>query len=93
MSDETPTPRRVAERPIDAVRGTRDWLPGDFARLAELEALLLDRFARAGYEPLRDAGARAHRAARAQERRGDRGQAVRAGRRARVRAASASVPS
>jgi histidyl-tRNA synthetase len=43
----------VAERPIDAVRGTRDWLPQDFARLAELEMLLLDRFARAGYEPLR----------------------------------------
>ena len=41
------------ERPIDPVRGTRDWLPGDFARLAELEALLLDRFARAGYDPLR----------------------------------------
>ena len=41
------------ERPIDPVRGTRDWLPTDFARLAELEALLLDRFARAGYVPLR----------------------------------------
>jgi histidyl-tRNA synthetase len=43
----------VSERPIDLVRGTRDWLPGDFARLAGLESLLLDRFARAGYEPLR----------------------------------------
>ncbi len=43
----------VAERPIDTVRGTRDWLPEDFKRFAELEALLLDRFARAGYEPLR----------------------------------------
>jgi histidyl-tRNA synthetase len=43
----------VAERPIGEVRGTRDWLPGDFARLAALEALLLDRFARAGYQPLR----------------------------------------
>jgi histidyl-tRNA synthetase len=52
MSDETPAPPPVAERPIDNVRGTRDWLPDEFARLAELEALLLERFARAGYEPL-----------------------------------------
>jgi histidyl-tRNA synthetase len=52
MSAETPA-GPVAERPIDAVRGTRDWLPDDFARLSELESLLLDRFARAGYEPLR----------------------------------------
>ncbi len=43
----------VSERPINLVRGTRDWLPGDFARLSGLESLLLDRFARAGYEPLR----------------------------------------
>jgi histidyl-tRNA synthetase len=41
------------ERPVGVVRGTRDWLPGEYARMAELEALLLDRFARAGYEPLR----------------------------------------
>src|SRR5206468_3935031 len=55
MSTETPPPATspVAERPIDTVRGTRDWLPDDFARIAELETLLLDRFARAGYEPLR----------------------------------------
>jgi histidyl-tRNA synthetase len=52
MSSETPSPPAVAERPIDNVRGTRDWLPGEYARLAELEALLLERFARAGYEPL-----------------------------------------
>ncbi len=52
MSSETPSPPPVAERPIDNVRGTRDWLPGECARLAELEALLLERFARAGYEPL-----------------------------------------
>ena len=51
--ESEPAPAPVAERPIDAVRGTRDWLPEDFARLAELEELLLDRFARAGYEPLR----------------------------------------
>ena len=45
-------PTHPPERPIDAVRATRDWLPADFARLAELEALLLDRFAHAGYEPM-----------------------------------------
>ncbi|MFO0908668.1 MAG: HisS family protein [Isosphaeraceae bacterium] len=41
------------ERAIDAVRGTADWLPTRYARLHDLEALLLDRFARAGYQPLR----------------------------------------
>lgn len=45
-------PRSAAERPIDLVRGTRDQLPGDHRKLAEREALLLERFARAGYEPL-----------------------------------------
>ncbi len=45
--------RDGVQRPVDPVRGTREWLPGDFSRLAELEALLLDRFARAGYDPLR----------------------------------------
>ncbi len=43
----------AAERPIDAVRGTVDRLPGECARLAGLEAILTDRFARAGYEPVR----------------------------------------
>lgn len=43
----------TAERAVEVVRGTCDWLPNEFARLAGLEALLLDRFARAGYEPLR----------------------------------------
>src|SRR5580700_2041192 len=52
MSNETPSRPPVAERPIDNVRGTRDWLAGEYARLAELEALLLERYARAGYEPL-----------------------------------------
>jgi histidyl-tRNA synthetase len=47
------TETTAAERPVDAVRGTRDWLPDDFARLDALEATLLDRFARAGYEPMR----------------------------------------
>lgn len=41
------------EHPIGPVRGTRDWLPDDHAHLAALEALLLDRFARAGYAPAR----------------------------------------
>jgi histidyl-tRNA synthetase len=41
------------ERPLGRVRGTRDWLPHDFARLAALERLLLDQFRRAGYEPMR----------------------------------------
>ena len=40
------------ESPIPAVKGTSDRLPADFARLAALESLLLDRFARAGYERL-----------------------------------------
>ncbi len=48
-----PMPTPVAERPIEAVRGTRDWLPGDSVRLQELQALLLDRFARAGYRRMR----------------------------------------
>ena len=52
MSTELPAPAPVAERPIETVRGTRDWLPDEFARRTELEVLLLDRFARAGYEPM-----------------------------------------
>ncbi|QEH34148.1 Histidine--tRNA ligase [Aquisphaera giovannonii] len=43
----------VAERPVGRVRGTRDWLPDDFARLAEIERQLLDQFGRAGYRPVR----------------------------------------
>jgi histidyl-tRNA synthetase len=42
-----------AERPVGLVRGTRDWLPDDFARLAELEASLLAGFAEAGYRRMR----------------------------------------
>ena len=41
------------ERPVGLVRGTRDWLPADCARLGALERQLLDGFARAGYEPIR----------------------------------------
>lgn len=43
----------VSESPIDEVRGTRDWLPADFAHLASIERRLLERFARAGYLPIR----------------------------------------
>jgi histidyl-tRNA synthetase len=42
-----------AKQKVGLVRGTRDWLPVDFARLAELERLLLDQFRRAGYRPMR----------------------------------------
>jgi histidyl-tRNA synthetase len=42
-----------AEQHVGLVRGTRDWLQRDFARLAALERRLLDRFARAGYRPVR----------------------------------------
>jgi histidyl-tRNA synthetase len=45
--------RPVAERPVGLVRGTRDWLPGGYARLAAIERQLLDGFARAGYQPVR----------------------------------------
>jgi len=51
-SSATSAPK-VLERPIDTVRGTGDWLPREHARLQNLETLLLDRFAKAGYEPLR----------------------------------------
>jgi histidyl-tRNA synthetase len=43
----------IGERPVGLVRGTCDWLPSDYARLAALERLLLDGFARAGYEHVR----------------------------------------
>ncbi len=43
----------VAERPVEAVRGTSDRLPAEAARLAGLEALLVNRFARAGYQAVR----------------------------------------
>ena len=42
-----------ASRPSGLIRGTRDWLPADFARLAEIESTLVDRFARSGYRPIR----------------------------------------
>ena len=40
------------ETPISPVKGTEDRLPADLASLTELESLLLERFARAGYERL-----------------------------------------
>jgi histidyl-tRNA synthetase len=43
----------AAERPVGLVRGTRDYLPADCARIAALERKLLDECARAGYEPVR----------------------------------------
>ncbi len=45
--------RDTGERPVGLVRGTRDWLPQDHARLAGLERLFLDQFRRAGYQPMR----------------------------------------
>lgn len=52
-SIEKASPIAETERRVGLVRGTRDWLPADFARLAALERTLLDRFARAGYKPAR----------------------------------------
>jgi histidyl-tRNA synthetase len=45
--------RTARERPVGLVRGTRDWRPDDYARLAALERRLLDGFAEAGYTPMR----------------------------------------
>ncbi len=47
--DSIPMP----ERPVGLVRGTREYLAADCARLAALERQLLEGFARAGYEPVR----------------------------------------
>ena len=41
------------ESKVALVKGTADMLPEAFARLECLESLLLDRFARAGYRPIR----------------------------------------
>ncbi|WZO99171.1 HisS family protein [Isosphaeraceae bacterium EP7] len=49
----TPANLSPAQAPLEPLRGVRDWHPGEFAQLATLEALFLDRFARAGYDPLR----------------------------------------
>jgi histidyl-tRNA synthetase len=50
MTTVSPPPN---EYPVAPVRGTRDWPPEEFAGLATLEAGFLDRFARAGYAPMR----------------------------------------
>jgi histidyl-tRNA synthetase len=41
------------EAPIPQVRGTRDWMPEDFAAIASLERLLMDRFASSGFQAIR----------------------------------------
>lgn len=43
----------MKERPVGLVRGTRDWLPDDYARLAELESTLLRSFGEAGFRRMR----------------------------------------
>jgi histidyl-tRNA synthetase len=43
----------TTENPVGLVRGTRDWLIEDYARLRALESSLLDGFARHGYRPIR----------------------------------------
>ncbi|AMV36570.1 ATP phosphoribosyltransferase regulatory subunit [Planctomyces sp. SH-PL62] len=52
--NEAATAGSVAtERHVGQVRGTRDRLQADYARLLGYERTLLDRFARAGYRPAR----------------------------------------
>ncbi|GIW89085.1 MAG: histidine--tRNA ligase [Isosphaeraceae bacterium] len=41
------------ESRIETVRGTRDWLVEEYARLREVESRLLEHFAAAGYRPVR----------------------------------------
>jgi len=41
------------EPPIPHVRGTRDWMPEDCAALTDLERTVMERFVRAGYQPIR----------------------------------------
>jgi histidyl-tRNA synthetase len=52
MSGEE-TQARPAESQIGLVKGTADVLPDEFARLAGLQGILLERFSRAGYRPIR----------------------------------------
>jgi histidyl-tRNA synthetase len=52
-SATTPDPATHREAPIAQVRGTRDWMPGDFAAIARLERTLMDHFAAAGFEAIR----------------------------------------
>lgn len=43
----------TGERPVGLVRGTCDWLPDDYARLADLESALVRSFGEAGYRRMR----------------------------------------
>jgi histidyl-tRNA synthetase len=43
----------AVEGPVGRVRGTRDWLGADCARLGALERRLFDGFVQAGYQPVR----------------------------------------
>ena len=52
-SSTLPKPEAHRERPIPQVRGTRDWMPDDFAALAALERSLMDHFASAGFQAIR----------------------------------------
>ncbi|MDG3006747.1 ATP phosphoribosyltransferase regulatory subunit [Paludisphaera mucosa] len=52
-SDDPRIAAGATERHVGQVRGTRDWLQGDYARLLGYERTLLDCFARAGYRPAR----------------------------------------
>lgn len=51
--ESAPRSISMAERPVGLVRGTRDRLPVEHVRLAKIESTLIDRFAEAGYSPMR----------------------------------------
>jgi histidyl-tRNA synthetase len=53
LTEPATTPRRAAESPVGLVRGTKDWLPPDFARIAALERRLIDHFIQSGYQPVK----------------------------------------
>ncbi len=49
----SPDPSNGVERHVGLVRGTRDWLQADCARMSGYERSLTASFARAGYRPVR----------------------------------------
>jgi histidyl-tRNA synthetase len=53
MTADPPSTNPAREAPISQVRGTRDWFPDDFAAIASIERSLMDRFAGAGFRPVR----------------------------------------
>lgn len=53
MNGPTTNEGAATERHVGQVRGARDWLPDDYARLLGYERTLLERFERAGYRPAR----------------------------------------